>query len=424
MWKKLFIVAALFGTTVFAERESKTPFSIFNVVTFENKECNIDGLGSLLGTCYTAQECDELNGENYGPCASGFGICCLFSYDCGGVVSQNGSYIKGNETITQIQEPRSNVCEFYMQTNERICSLRLDFEQFNILAGTGSTDPDSECQDTFRVTNMVSGNNRLPTICGFNTGDHIYIDVGPEVNNITGFSATLEFNLAEKTDSRNFNIRITQHECFSDLTPPPGCLQYFMAKRGRITSFNFNRESESQNSMGAHLDKQDYFICIRQEEDHCCTEYAVCDEPNSFTLDNSRYELFAETHVGRDEDLQDLRALASSTCTRDFIEIEGSSEQCEGGTISSRYCGFRFGTEIASDTDEDFAINEPLENILARPHKTICDCSLPFQVGIRTNNENTRGVPRANVMGQPLDIEEASVQARGVCLDFIQKPCV
>ena len=39
-------------------------------------------------------ECDELNGENYGPCASGFGICCLFSYDCGGVVSQNGSYIK------------------------------------------------------------------------------------------------------------------------------------------------------------------------------------------------------------------------------------------------------------------------------------------------------------------------------------------
>ena len=56
----------------------------------------------------------------------------------------------------------------------------------------------------------------------------------------------------------------------------------------------------------------------------------------------------------------------------DFIEIEGSSEQCDGGTVASRYCGFTFGTEITSDTDEDFATEEALENILARPHQTIC----------------------------------------------------
>ena len=97
----------------------------------------------------------------------------------------------------------------------------------------------------------------------------VYIDIGNEANTDTGFTATLEFKFADKTDERNFNVRVTQHNCFSDLTPPEGCLQYFMAKRGRITTFNFNanpeNEKDRENTQGAHLDKQDYFVCIRPE---------------------------------------------------------------------------------------------------------------------------------------------------------------
>ena len=53
-----------------------------------------------------------------------------------------------------------------------ICFLRLDFVSFSIFAGTGSVDVDSVCQDTFEVQNLAGGNHRIPTICGFNTGEH------------------------------------------------------------------------------------------------------------------------------------------------------------------------------------------------------------------------------------------------------------
>ena len=53
-----------------------------------------------------------------------------------------------------------------------VCNLRLDFEKFDLLAGSGSTDLDSECRDKFEVSNLSTGNFRIPTICGFNTGEH------------------------------------------------------------------------------------------------------------------------------------------------------------------------------------------------------------------------------------------------------------
>ena len=53
-----------------------------------------------------------------------------------------------------------------------VCNLRLDFEKFDLLAGSGSTDLDSECRDKFEVSNLSTGNFRIPTLCGFNTGEH------------------------------------------------------------------------------------------------------------------------------------------------------------------------------------------------------------------------------------------------------------
>ena len=31
---------------------------------------------------------------------------------------------------------------------------------------------DSECRDKFEVSNLSTGNFRVPTLCGFNTGEH------------------------------------------------------------------------------------------------------------------------------------------------------------------------------------------------------------------------------------------------------------
>ena len=53
----------------------------------------------------------------------------------------------------------------------------------------------------------------------------------------------------------------------------------------------------------------------------------------------------------------------------------------------------------------------------------ISDCSLPFEIGIRTNNEDRKGQAAEDILGQSWKIEESSIQARGLCLNFIQKPC-
>ena len=32
--------------------------------------------------------------------------------------------------------------------------------------------PNSVCRDEFEISNLVNGNFRIPTICGYNTGEH------------------------------------------------------------------------------------------------------------------------------------------------------------------------------------------------------------------------------------------------------------
>ena len=48
------------------------------------------------GTCFTATECTDNSGTASGNCASGFGICCLFTISgtTGLTVSQNNTYIQ------------------------------------------------------------------------------------------------------------------------------------------------------------------------------------------------------------------------------------------------------------------------------------------------------------------------------------------
>ena len=66
-------------------------------------------------------------------------------------------------------------------------------------------------------------------------------------------------------------------------------------------------------------------------------------------------------------------AFASSTCTRDWIEISSSSEVCsDKGILHNRYCGLTFGTNIESDTDQDFNTQSSLDTILSRPKRTVC----------------------------------------------------
>ncbi len=53
-----------------------------------------------------------------------------------------------------------------------ICSLKLDFESFNILAGASTVEATGfSCQDTFQIQGLGTG-QQIPIICGANNGHH------------------------------------------------------------------------------------------------------------------------------------------------------------------------------------------------------------------------------------------------------------
>merc|ERR1711944_332627 len=266
MLRAIFLLTALGISLVSSENSaSGKAFSLFNVVTFKNEDCvsTSTSAGSVPrnGTCYTSEECSEKGGTAAGGCAMGFGTCCLFAVTCDGDVKENCTYIRNENFPTQLDGDSIDECSFEIEKcTEEVCTLRLDFESFNILAGTGTLDSLSACQDSFEITNPnLPG---IPAICGDNTGEHIFIEMGDEDK------ATLAFKFAAVDAKRTFEIKVTQYACNSVMRPPEGCLQYYTGTEGRLKTFNFAGDNH-------HLPNQAYSICIRQEMGFCCNRVCV-----------------------------------------------------------------------------------------------------------------------------------------------------
>jgi len=380
MFKGIFLVAVFGITFAAAQREGKF-FSLFNVVSFKNDDCVSTSTsltnGNRNGTCYTSSECTDKGGTASGGCAMGFGTCCLFTEEtCGSTVSENQTYVRNENFPTGLTGTTSttlDACTFSVEKcADDVTTIRLDFETFEIqsstfVAQTATIDTLAICQDSFSVTS--TNRPAMPVICGTNTGEHMFFDVGADTSATIGF--TYGTNIA---GTRTFEIKITQYTIDSPMRPPEGCLQYFIGTEGRIRSFNYG-----ENKL--HLPDQDYSICIRQEKGFGCNTYTPCMDTTgelSFSLFNAAIAL------------QDIG------CTRDYIEIAGSSEICGGVATFSKYCGAVLSSNPAGAA--------------ATGSSVICDCSLPFVVGIKTDGSADG------------DDTVATTQSRGVCLDYVQKP--
>ena len=85
------------------------------------------------------------------------------------------------------------------------------------------------------------------------------------------------------SSSRLWNIRVVQYECSSRNLAPVGCLQYFEATSGEISSFNYNPTVDGINTN--QLANMNYAICIRAANGFCGVRYSqVSTDPFSFTL--------------------------------------------------------------------------------------------------------------------------------------------
>jgi len=314
----------LFATLQFAifvhqcqgqEEDSRTEklLNVFNIVKFPNDGCN--STSGSYGVCYTASECDSLGGSSSGSCASGFGVCCLFSLTCGGTTSLNNTYFKS--TGTDSSPCVLTVCK----VSTDICQLRLGFDSFVMSQPStsyptdGSSNGRTQCHHArFQVS---SDGPSSPVLCGTNSGQHMYVEASNDCNEIT-------FQWQTNIDRPTWNIHIEQISCYSQWKPQDGCFQYFTGTSGYVKSFNYDN--------GVQLSDQEYTVCIRAELGYCSIAWASVSS-TSFKLSGPSTS---------------LASVAGDLCTNDYIVLQSGGSALPPTPAPARYDRFCGGL-LAAD---------------------------------------------------------------------------
>merc|ERR1711997_841975 len=363
------------------ERGGKV-LSVFNVVTFPNSACGASN--GYNGTCYTSSECSSLGGTASGTCASSFGVCCVFSISCGGSSSANNSYaiISSYSTSTD-----SDPCTYtFCPTSTDVCKLRIDFDTMVLTAPSGvSSTPaaaDSitvgDCTvDSLTVSNP--GGSTPPTICGYNTGQHMFVPASVACNQIN-----IDIDTGTTSTTRKWQTKVTQYECGNLMAPEQDCLQYHTASSGTIASFNWDTSSSSVSSSQYHLSSQYYDICIRRARSYC----SVCFSPEiSSTTAASSFGVSAAANPIHNAigslctGITTLNpAVASNSGFGDYLDIVAlqPGTGTTGTLNTNRICGTVFNA--ASPT---------------AVHATACSWAVPFKVGVHFDQDEAIAAPPA-----------------------------
>ena len=232
--------ATALGAEDNARARDEKVLSVFNVVTFPNDACA--ATNGYNGTCYTSSECETKGGTASGTCASSFGVCCVFSISCGSTSSANNTYalVSSYKTSTD-----SDPCTYtFCKASSDVCKLRIDFDTM-VLAPpvTYAANPTAantylhgayigDCTtDTLTVSNP--GGSSPPTICGTNTGQHMWVPASDSCNQIN-----IDIDTGTTSTTRKWQIKVTQYECGNLMMPEQNCLQYHTASTGKaFTNF-------------------------------------------------------------------------------------------------------------------------------------------------------------------------------------------
>jgi len=360
--------------------------NLFSVIRFSNIPCL--GTDNRNGTCYTEKQCRERSGTLSGTCAGGFGVCCVFSIGCGDTSSENSTYVT--------TELVSSECSYKIcRCNPTVSTIRLDFYQFDIsqpfVCGS-SSDPVTctiqdgprfgDCiYDSFSVTSP--GGQAPPVICGYNTGQHMYVDSSQLCNRLT-------FNFDPSLSAyRQWQIKITQYDEMDDARylPPPDCLQYFTGTLGSVQNFNY------KNSDSYHLSSQRYTICWRRERNRC----ALCVALGYFGMSNvpSKVPSTSTSSWTKKAGFTDSICCEADTPTancgtsgaNDFIEFDNAMEPPTNDRFkvgqANRFCGRWMGVNP-----------EPVDSYTysaTNAGKTICSSAIPFRMRVRFSDGEELG---------------------------------
>nr|CAH0107322.1 unnamed protein product [Daphnia galeata] len=208
------------------------------------------------GICTLGSVCSLYGGRLSGSCSFGR-VCCINTVaTCGGTVTLNNTYWQSPSTGVSA----SSTCALKIHTDatiaeqsrKPICQIRLDFITFATAQPTAGT-----CTDTFTVSGATTV---APTICGDNSGQHMYLDVPS--SDISPNEVQLKFTFSSAVATRFWNVKIETLPCGATYLAPADCLQYFSAASGRVKSFNWQ---DVAGTATRQLNNQNYNICLRKE---------------------------------------------------------------------------------------------------------------------------------------------------------------
>jgi len=366
---------------------------VFQVVRFPNDPCEISA-GSKNGTCYTAEECSNKGGTNGGTCASGFGVCCIFTIGCGATSSENCTYFEVTGAVAGAC--RSRICK---QTN--ICQIRLDFDTFiitgpvttslSIAKATGGmaapTAKTAMSHKTTCATDQFSVSNapNVPTVCGTLTGDHIYFDTIETCHSLNFNFGTTAYGTTIPS-TRQFSIKVTQISCNDQNKAPNGCLQWHYGSSGigYIKTFNYGE--------GIHLALQKQVMCIRREVGYC----RVC-----FSADNvANVDLSGKADAGGVVKGESCCAYGTkgtkTTGVYDCLMIPAATKT-GGGNTPSAICGGNGGIVTAAGTTG----------------KTVCSKAVPFRMEFYSDGYEVASD----------DAEDDANTTKGLYVKYFQTTC-
>jgi hypothetical protein len=371
------------------ERDSK--LSVFQVVKFANGICKGS---SRNGTCYTAAECSNIGGTKDGTCADGFGVCCIVILTTSGSSSVNNTYIyKASGTTYSSGDHKYTICP----CSDNICRIRFDFNTFTIASpntgfgtiyaastiGTypiGNSANIGDCvTDTFFINSPYG--RSTPTICGVNTGQHMYVDT------TDGECVDAHYGLGGGTSStRALDIRVSQFVCGDEMGGPTGCLQYYTSSSGKIRSFNFPdlTPGASVGYKYVHLSRQHYKACIRKNSGKAYICYIGCTTIAGTSTGIKDNAVTTQPSFGLSlSPAAASQSAVGTACTSDYITIPQGMKKAnaailsantvlsaKSSTMSTRYCGRYLQTNAA-----------------AYAATSICSLAVPFELGVDFNDD-------------------------------------
>lgn len=210
----------------------------------------------------------------------------IFNFQCGQTTRLKRTVIR-----SPAYPFSTSTCQYTIRRqSNHVCQLLIRFEHFELQQPTTDSATNTlTCIDSFTAGRF--------TLCGDNSGQHIYIP-------FAGDSVALNFNLPARWPQTNWHLIVEQLECppapshiadglppliggvvndlldlrnvFSrfvtdmDLLAPAGCDQYYTEPTGLINSFNY-RAGINTN----YMTNLKYTICIKQTMTKNLIEYTV-----------------------------------------------------------------------------------------------------------------------------------------------------